>query len=86
VTAAGYSGTPLARKLGFKPSMRAHFAGAPEGFSTLLGELPLVRAEARHAPRAAVDHDELRGASGVPGSSSRSVSEGGALGGNPASR
>jgi hypothetical protein len=37
---AGYSGTPLARKLGFKPGMRAHYANAPDGFPALLGELP----------------------------------------------
>jgi hypothetical protein len=40
VVTAGYSGTPLHRKLGFKPGMRAHCAGAPEGFDSLLGELP----------------------------------------------
>jgi hypothetical protein len=37
---AGYSGTPLVRKLGFKPGMRVYYAGAPEGFEGLLGELP----------------------------------------------
>jgi len=40
VTTAGYSGTPLQRKLGFTPGMRAAFVGAPEGFSATLGELP----------------------------------------------
>jgi hypothetical protein len=40
VTAAGYSGTPLVRKLGFKPGMRAHYVNAPAGFAALLGELP----------------------------------------------
>jgi hypothetical protein len=39
-TAAGYSGTPLARKLGFKPGIRAAFLGAPEDFDATLGELP----------------------------------------------
>jgi hypothetical protein len=34
------SGTPLVRKLGFKPGMRAHYVSAPEGFEALLGELP----------------------------------------------
>jgi hypothetical protein len=38
--AAGYSGTPLVRKLGFKPDMRAHYVAAPEGFDELVGELP----------------------------------------------
>ena len=37
---AGYSGTPLARKLGLKPGMRVVYAGAPDGFDDLLGELP----------------------------------------------
>jgi hypothetical protein len=37
---AGYSRTPLVRKLGFKPGMRAHYVAAPAGFETLLGELP----------------------------------------------
>ena len=30
---AGYSGTPLARKLGFKEGMRAAYVDAPEGFA-----------------------------------------------------
>jgi len=38
--AAGYSGTPLARKLGIKPEMRVGLAAAPEGFEADLGELP----------------------------------------------
>ncbi len=37
---AGYSGTPLVRKLGFKPGMRAHYVDAPEQFVQLVGELP----------------------------------------------
>jgi hypothetical protein len=37
---AGYSGTPLVAKLGFKPGMRALYVGAPAGFADLLGELP----------------------------------------------
>jgi hypothetical protein len=48
---AGYSGTPLVRKLGFKPGMRVHFVAAPAGFDALLGELPGgVRVLARPAP------------------------------------
>jgi hypothetical protein len=38
--AAGYSGTPLARKLGIKPEMRVGLISAPEGFEAVLGELP----------------------------------------------
>ena len=37
---AGYSGTPLVRKLGFKPGMRAYYVNAPEQFDTLVGALP----------------------------------------------
>ena len=37
---AGYSGTPLVRKLGFKPGMRAALLAAPEGFDATLGALP----------------------------------------------
>jgi hypothetical protein len=36
---AGYSGTPLERKLGFKPGMTAALVDAPEGLDALLGEL-----------------------------------------------
>ena len=37
---AGYSGTPLPKKLGIKPGHRIAFASAPGGFRELLGELP----------------------------------------------
>jgi hypothetical protein len=36
----GYSGTPLVRKLGFKPGMRVHYSHAPEQFDALVGPLP----------------------------------------------
>src|SRR5215204_113833 len=36
---AGYSATPLDRKLGFKPGMTAAFLDAPDGLDELLGEL-----------------------------------------------
>ncbi len=38
--AAGYSGTPLVRKLGIKPGARVALIGAPAGFEATLGELP----------------------------------------------
>jgi hypothetical protein len=38
--AAGYSGTPLVRKLGIKPGARVALIAAPEGFEAVLGELP----------------------------------------------
>ena len=37
---AGYSGTPLARKLGLKSGMSVAFLKAPEHLPQLLGELP----------------------------------------------
>lgn len=38
---AGYSGTPLPRKLGIKPGQRVLLLGAPDGFEAgTLGELP----------------------------------------------
>ena len=37
---AGYSGTPLAKKLGIKAGMRVALSDEPEGFVELLGELP----------------------------------------------
>jgi hypothetical protein len=40
VSAAGYSGTPLAKKLGFKPGFAATYVDAPHGFDALVGELP----------------------------------------------
>ncbi len=38
---AGYSGTPLIKKLGIKEGFRLRFVGAPENYSELLGPLPL---------------------------------------------
>jgi hypothetical protein len=37
---AGYSGTPLAKKLGFKPQMQACLLAAPAGYRKLLEPLP----------------------------------------------
>lgn len=37
---AGYSGTPLARKLGVEPGMRVLAVRAPSGFEELLAPLP----------------------------------------------
>ena len=39
-TSAGYSGTPLPRKLGIKPQARVGLIGAPYDFDEVLGELP----------------------------------------------
>jgi hypothetical protein len=37
---AGYSGTPLPRKLGIRPGHRVALLDAPAGFDATLGELP----------------------------------------------
>jgi len=37
---AGYSGTPLPRKLGIKPGYAVALPGAPPDFASILGELP----------------------------------------------
>jgi hypothetical protein len=37
---AGYSGTPLVKKLGVKPGHRLALLGAPDGFGATLGQLP----------------------------------------------
>ena len=47
---AGYSGTPLVKKLGIRPGHRLALVDAPAGFSDTLGELPEgveVRADLR---------------------------------------
>lgn len=38
---AGYSGTPLAKKLGFKEGATAYVSGAPENYKALLAPLPM---------------------------------------------
>jgi hypothetical protein len=40
MSTAGYSGTPLPRKLGIRESSRVVLVGAPDGFADVLGELP----------------------------------------------
>jgi hypothetical protein len=37
---AGYSGTPLVKKLGIKPGARVALVNAPDNFQATLGELP----------------------------------------------
>jgi hypothetical protein len=51
---AGYSATPLVRKLGLKPGMRVHLSDAPPELPSLLGELP---ADVRVLGRATNDLD-----------------------------
>ncbi|MDX6563486.1 MAG: hypothetical protein QOD65_3300 [Gaiellales bacterium] len=40
MSTAGYSGTPLPRKLGMRDGSRVLLSGAPPGFEETLGELP----------------------------------------------
>ncbi|MDT9001796.1 DUF3052 family protein [Paucibacter sp. APW11] len=40
MTPSGYSGTPLAKKLGLKPGMRIAVMNAPEGYGDWLAPLP----------------------------------------------
>lgn len=40
MTDAGYSGTPLPRKLGIKEGTTLHFVNPPDDFAITLGELP----------------------------------------------
>ena len=51
---AGYSGTPLPKKLGIKPESRLAFVGAPHDFDQTLGELP-ERVEVRARARGPLD-------------------------------
>ena len=52
--AAGYSGTPLPKKLGIKEGSRVALLGAPPGFEHTLGDLP-AGATARRGARGAAD-------------------------------
>src|SRR5262245_31189563 len=55
--AAGYSGTPLAAKLGIKAGSTVHLTDAPAGFERLLEPLPAgVRFASRLAPGVDVAH------------------------------
>jgi hypothetical protein len=55
--AVGYSGTPLAAKLGIKAGSIVHLTDAPAGFERLLAPLPAgVRFVSRPAPEVDVAH------------------------------
>lgn len=47
---AGYSGTPLAKKLSLKPALRAWFDGMPASVEAEIGEVALERLAAPAAP------------------------------------
>ena len=40
MAAPGYSGTPLAKKLGFKPASRVYLLGAPRDYAAMVAPLP----------------------------------------------
>jgi hypothetical protein len=49
---AGYSGTPLAKKLGFKEGFRVGFVNSPKTFKKELGSLPAeVKISVGHLPK-----------------------------------
>jgi hypothetical protein len=60
---AGYSGTPLPKKLGIKESATVTLAGAPRDFEETLGALPESSLQpspsGRHSPRGLTGHVEL---------------------------
>ena len=47
---AGYSGTPLAKKLSLKPGLRAWFDGMPDPVSAEIGEAGVERLQTPEAP------------------------------------
>ena len=51
---AGYSGTPLAKKLGIKPASRVAFIAAPDGFARSLEGMP-DGVQVMDSPRAPMD-------------------------------
>ncbi len=53
---AGYSGTPLAKKLGIRPGARVALLGAPRGFEATLEGLP---ADAKLARKLGAQHDVI---------------------------
>src|SRR5690349_23497237 len=53
---AGYSGTPLPKKLGIKEGTRVALLHAPDGFDETLGDLP---AGATVTPRLGKSHDVI---------------------------
>lgn len=52
---AGYSGTPLPKKLGIEPGQRIAFLDAPPEFASALGELPDGVGRARTQARGPLD-------------------------------
>jgi len=79
---AGYSGTPLARKLGIRAASAVALLGAPEGFEAKLAPLPhgvRVHRQARTADRVLFFVDSLASLKRRFGAASHTVEEGGGL-------
>jgi len=55
---AGYSGTPLVKKLGIKPGHRVAFIAAPRNYAAILGRLPPEVSVSR-APNGTLDFIQL---------------------------
>ena len=55
---AGYSGTPLVKKLGIKPGHRVGFIAAPKNYAATLGKLPPEVSVSR-APNGTLDFIQL---------------------------
>jgi hypothetical protein len=64
---AGYSGTPLPKKLGIKPGMRAAAVNAPTQYTKLLGPIPGVRIGSRLAADLDFIHAFFRSADDLAG-------------------
>jgi hypothetical protein len=82
-TMAGYSGTPLIKKLGIKPDSTVALLGAPESFDQTLGELPdgvQVRRRAQgRSGRVLLFARSAKDLSRRVDAAARAVAEGGAL-------
>ena len=81
-TMAGYSGTPLPKKLGIKASSTVAILGAPDGFEAKLDPLPegaRAQRKARTADRVLFFVDSLATLQRRFGAASRTVREGGGL-------
>jgi CheY-like chemotaxis protein len=79
---AGYSGTPLAKKLGIKASSAVALLGAPDGFEKKLEPLPdgvRVQRQARTANRVLFFVDSVANLKKRFGAASRTVEDGGGL-------
>ena len=89
---AGYSGTPLPKKLGIKPGARLGLVGAPDDFAETLGELPdgvvpsAASAAARPVRRDRLLRPQLEGAGARPAGAAGAARARRAASGSPGPR